>query len=51
MDADELCKCIERIEQYANELHSVSIGYSMSILSVAKKMREIIEGKPGEKDE
>lgn len=51
MDLNELYNCIERIEQYANELHSISIGYSMSILSAAKKMREIIEEEPGEKDE
>ena len=51
MDLNELYKCIERIEQYAEELHSISIGYSMSILSAAKKMREIIEKEPGEKDE
>ena len=44
MDTDELYKCIERIEQYAKELYSISVGYSMSLQSVAKKIREILEG-------
>ena len=45
MDLNELSKCIGRIEQYANELQSISVGYSMSILSAAKRMREIIEAE------
>lgn len=51
MDLNELYKCIDRIEQYAKELHTVSIGYSMSIQSAVEKMRKIIEEEPGEKDE
>lgn len=45
MNTDEMYKCIEQIEQYAKELYSVSVGYSMSIQSVTKKIREILEGE------
>lgn len=43
MNIEKLLGYVNDIERYANDLRTVSIGYSMSLKNVAEGIREIIE--------
>lgn len=43
MNLEKLLGYVESIERYANDLKSVSFGYSKSLMNIAEGIRDIIE--------